>query len=126
HYPHISFTGYEYVQERVVEGNLRLKKFVESLPAVSNRATTELEVADLTADDFKLKSADLYFIYDYGTNAAIRKTLDDLRQISLQRKIIVVGRGRASRDAIERETPWLSEVVKPEHFKNFSIYRSAE
>ncbi len=75
--------------------------------------------------DFKPDAADFFFIYDYGTRPAVQKTLEDLREIARSRPITVVGRGRLSRDAIERQHPWLSQVCPPRHFKNYSIYSSA-
>lgn len=112
------FLGLELVPERVSEGQRALARF--------GAARAQLEVADLAALDFVLPEADLYFVYDYGTRAAIAKTLGDLRAIARRRPLTVVGRGRAVRDAIEREEPWLSAVVAPEHHGNFSVYRSSE
>lgn len=119
-YPEVGFIGYEYVEARVTESirclRLRYPKAIRKL---------EMLAADLSSSDFVPEAADSYFIYDYGTRAAIAKTLGDLRGIAARRPIAVVGRGRASRDAIERSHPWLSQVVKPEHFEHYSIYRSA-
>lgn len=117
HYPDVSFVGYELVRERVDEGN---RCFVEKC---CSRAY--LIQGDLSDPEFKLHSARYYFLYDFGSRAAIDKTLDDLRQIAQARAIVVVGRGRASRDAIERRNPWLSQVVEPSHHGHFTIYRSA-
>jgi hypothetical protein len=80
--------------------------------------------ADLSDLAFRPLAAEFYFIYDYGTPRAISKTLEDLRVIAQRQAITVVGRGRSSRDAIEREQPWLSQVMKPEHHGHYSIYRS--
>jgi hypothetical protein len=115
-FPGARFIGYELEQARVVEGRAAY--------AYNQLKLAELHQADLSSKKFTLESAEFYFIYDYGTRQAINKTLLDLRLISLTRKITVVGRGRSSRDAIERGHPWLSQVVTPEHFKHFSIYRS--
>jgi Methyltransferase small domain len=116
HYPDVSFIGYEVVDERVAEGN-RVLKF-HSNPSV------ELFTADLSLKDFVPADAEFYFLYDFGSREAISKTLNDLREIAKHRSITVVGRGRASRDAIERSEPWLSQVNEPRHFEHFSIYRS--
>lgn len=112
------FLGLELVPERVREGALALERF--------GATRARLEVADLAAEVFQLPPADLFFVYDYGTRAAIAKTLGDLRELSRFRAVKVVGRGRAVRDRIEREEPWLSGVVAPEHHGNFSVYRSRE
>ncbi len=117
HFQGVRFVGYEFVPERVNEGRRCLGRF--SFPGV------ELLQADLESPEFSPEPAEYYFLYDYGTRRAIEKTLLDLQRIAQSRPITVVGRGRASRDAIERAHPWLSAVVTPEHFAHFSIYRSA-
>lgn len=116
HYPGVYFIGYEIVRERVDEANRCLK--------TQNYPNVQMKVVDLSAPDFKPVEADIYFLYDFGSRAAIDKTLFDLRGIARTRPIRVVGRGRASRDAIEREHPWLSQVYPPEHHNHYSIYRS--
>lgn len=113
HHPGTEFIGYEYVAERVREG-----------ARVFGRPRIFIEQADLNAPDFSPASADYYFLYDFGSREAIQKCLEDLRQIARQRIIQVVGRGRSSRDAIEREHPWLSQVITPVHGRQTSIYRS--
>lgn len=116
HWPGVSFLGYEYVRERVAEGNRCL--------AAHGHALARLECVDLSAREFRPGAAGIYFLYDYGTRAAIEKTLQDLRHIARTLPLTVVGRGRASRDAIERRHPWLSQVVPPEHAPHASIYRT--
>ena len=80
---------------------------------------------DLASPDFVLPEAEAYFIYDFGTSAAIERTLAELRGIAARRRITVVGRGRLSRDCIERGHPWLSQVEAPVHRPHYSIYRTA-
>jgi len=116
HYPEISFLGYEWVAARV--------EAAQALFPQTPLTRVHLIVADLNDPDFKPISADAYFIYDFGSRAAIEKTLQDLRSIARERSITVVGRGRGCRDAIERNHPWLSQIAKPEHYPHFSIYRS--
>ena len=117
HYPKTHFIGYEYVKERVVEAKRCLQKWPYPL--------IEVYEADLSSEDFQPLPADVYFLYDYGTREAIAKTLEDLRIIAQNRAITVIGRGRASRDAIERLCPWLSQVIPPHHYEHYSIYRTA-
>lgn len=116
HCPGVSFLGYEFVAGRVGEGNRCLE--------AHGHAGSRLEQADLSSRTFRPVPADVYFLYDYGTREAIEKTLEDLRQVARTQPITVVGRGRASRDAIERRHPWLSQVVAPEHATHASIYRT--
>jgi hypothetical protein len=117
HYPKVKFIGYEFVGERVNEGLRCLKPF--QFPLI------ELIHADLSVPDFTPAMAEFYFIYDFGNPKVIEKTLHDLRRIAREKAIVVVGRGRSSRDLIERRHPWLSDVIKPTHLGNSSIYRSA-
>jgi hypothetical protein len=118
YYPGVRFVGYEFVAERVREASRCLATF--AYPGI------EMRQVDLSAPGFRPEPADFYFLYDYGTRPAVEKTLEDLREIASARGITVVGRGRLSRDAIERHHPWLSQVVAPEHFRNYSVYRSKE
>lgn len=118
-YPELSFIGYEYVPERVAEGQRCLAPWGWG-------TRVRLDEVDLSDPAFMPEPADVYFLYDYGTRPAVEKTILDLQAIARRRPITVVGRGRLSRDAIERKHPWLSQVVQPQHFRNYSIYRSDE
>lgn len=144
HFPGVAFTGYEVVAERVAEGQRVLGLFCRGLRGLGHSVpdadakrtdvrlglqssvapTIELLQADLSRADFAPVEASFYFLYDFGSRQAIAKTLNDLREISMREPITVIGRGRASRDAIERGEPWLSQVNPPRHFEHFSIYRS--
>jgi hypothetical protein len=112
------FLGLELVPERVAAGARALRAF--------GAGRAELLQADLAAPEFSPPPADWYFIYDYGTREAIGKTLADLRGLARERPVRVAGRGRAVRDAIEREHPWLGAVVEPRHHGNFTLYASSE
>lgn len=115
-FPNLKFLGLEAVLERVEEGNRVLRSF--DYPNVA------LKHVNVAAEKFSLPIAESYFIYDFGKPDHVRKVLNDLGEISKIKSIKVVGRGRLSRDLIERENPWLSQVVSPRHFKNFSIYQT--
>ncbi len=116
HYPHVKFVGYEIVQERVAEGARCL--------ALQGFSSAQLLCANIDNSEFNLPEAETYFVYDFSHRAAIDRLLLRLLQIARRRSITVVARGRSSRDAIDHGAPWLSQVVPPEHFQNFSIYRS--
>lgn len=116
HYPHVNFVGYEYVEERVQESQRCLG--IHYYPNVS------IKREDLSSAEFRPMVADYYFMYDFGSRPAIEKTLADLQNIAINQKITVVGRGRNTRDTIERRHPWLGEVNAPEHRPQYSIYRS--
>ena len=116
HYPKVKFIGYEYVGERVKESRKCLKLLRHPLIKIKH--------ADLSSMEFQPVVADYYFIYDYGTEEAIKKTLVDLKKIARERPITVVARGRESRDAIEEHHPWLNKRKTPKRHIHFSIYRS--
>lgn len=118
----IEFMGFEISPERVAEAR--------RVYALQGLDPGQMVEADLSCPDFVPPEADAYLIYDYGTRAAVQKTLEDLKSISqgrLSRGLLgirVVGRGRLSRDLIERAHPWLSQVHTPCHLGNYSIYTS--
>ena len=121
HFPLATFRGFEYVGERVNESRLALARFGAKRASV--------EHVDLTSPRFQMPAADLYFVYDYGTPAAIEKTLFDLQRVARRsaggRKVIIVARGRVCRYAIEsRHANWLKrqDVSAPE--RAFTIYES--
>ena len=116
HFSSAQFTGYECVSRRVNEGNRVLQAH-----GCERSALIDADIAD---PSFEPAAADLYFIYDFGSQSAIDKALKDLARVAEARAIQVVGRGRLSRNLIERQHPWLSQVHAPEHFDHFSIYRS--
>ncbi len=116
HFPEAIFAGFEIVPERVVEGAQALARF-----GARNARLTRVNIADPA---WIPPPAEIYFIYDYGSRESIAKTLGDLREISREKNIRVVGRGRGVRDQIERTHPWLGSVHRPAHFGHYSIYRS--
>lgn len=116
HYPGVNFIGFEIVAERVSEGAKRLSE--------QGFSSAQLLCANIDSPEFILPEAETYFVYDFSHRAAIDRLLLKLQALARKRSITVVARGRSSRDAIDHGAPWLSQVVPPEHFQNFSIYRS--
>ncbi|WP_413612979.1 SAM-dependent methyltransferase [Bdellovibrio sp. HCB-110] len=116
HYPGVHFRGYELEPARVLEA--------QRILATYSYTNIAIHVADLAAEDFVLPEADVYFIFDYGSENAVKKTLGDLQKIAQKRSIEVVARGRLSRFLIHKEHPWLAEIHAPRHFHHFSIYQS--
>lgn len=110
------FIGYESVLERILEGRRIYSSL--GLPADS------LALADLADPAFAPAAADFYFLYDYGSSQALRKTLSDLARLAKSRPISVIARGRLSRSLIDQEAPWLSQVNLPLHMGRWSWYRS--
>ncbi len=116
HEPGVRFVGYEYVGERVRDGRKALDRF--------GAALAELHHADLTSPRLEISSADVYFVYDYGTPKAIEKTLFDLKKISARKPITIVARGRTCRYAIESRHPWLTKWDPTAPEAAITIYRS--
>lgn len=116
HHADVEFIGYEYVGERVREARRCLARF--------NYESVKVEHADLSATTFRPEPADIYFIYDYGTPKAIEKTLHDLRRISRERPLTIVGRGRHCRMAIETRHSWLMKKYPTEPEGRFTVYVS--
>lgn len=108
-YPEVSFTGYEYVKERVDEGNRVLQEEL-------------LIQQDLSDPDFELPVADSYFIYDFGKVQHIRKILQQLEDMAETNSFKVVARGRGTRSMIQHEHPWLAQINPPHHEENWSLY----
>jgi hypothetical protein len=113
-YPEVFFTGLEYLEVRVSEGNRIFKKF-ECHNAL-------LIQQDLSVEDFQLPEAEIYFLYDYGRPDQIRFTLKALEVIGDKKDIIVVARGIACRHYIQKSHPWLSHIFDPYHSNEFSIF----
>ena len=124
HFPSASFLGIEVVRERVSAGAKAFEKFMSRLSEASIVRSIEIREGDLASDEFEWPAAKVYFLYDFGSPSAIEKVLQKLMEQSLKSPITVIGRGGATRDAIERRHAWLSQVKPPEHFPHYSIYRS--
>ena len=118
-FPGARFVGYEYVGERVREGNRALRLFEWSMGV-----DIRLQHADLASPDFKPMAADIYLIYDYGTMKAIEKTLHDLRRIALEKEFTLIARGARCRSVIRARHPWLTEDGRGPFSERISLYRS--
>lgn len=116
--PRDRFQGFEFVDERVREGNRIL--------ANCGCERARLESRDLLDSEFRMPTADVYFIFDFGQPAQIDVILGNLRELSKADPIAVFGRGRATRHLIATSHAWLSQVEEPLHTEHWSLYRSAE
>lgn len=114
--PEMKFIGYEFVQNRVTEGNRIYSKW-----AFNN---SQLIQADISTDQFNIEEADLYFIYDFGSQKDIYRVLEKLRIIALKKPIKIIARGRGVKNWILMDFPWLYDINPPEHYLNWSLFRS--
>lgn len=112
----LHFRGYEYVQQRVEEGNRLFKEFELSL--------CQMFQQDLSCLDFIMPKADLYFMYEYGDMAHVNRSLNQLREISKERNFRLVCRGRGSNNLIWSQHPWLT-VFDTVQMENAVIYSTS-
>ncbi len=117
HHQGVLYEGIEIVPERAQEAIRVIRS--------RNLASASVRQGDLFGPvGFPL--GDVYFLYDLSSKIeASVQVVEALRRVALMRPIRVVARGLSSRQWIEREAPWLSQVVKPAHYGNFSVYRTA-
>ncbi|MFN7823954.1 MAG: SAM-dependent methyltransferase [Pseudobdellovibrionaceae bacterium] len=108
--PEDQFLGYELVAARAEEGNRIL---------IQQGSVHRILTQDLTEASFELPEADVYFIYDYGNQEDVAKTLEDLKKIAQRRQIDVIARGRGITQVIFQNHPWLycnQDPVKGDHW----------
>jgi hypothetical protein len=112
--PDILFTGYEFVKERVEIANKASRHF--QLEKHVKFATQDLSLAD-----FKIPPADTYYIFDSFTEATYTTIMDQLQEMSLQKRIMVVTKGNAR---LWMKNKFWSE---PQEFHNgnLCLYRSS-
>lgn len=115
-YPNMKFSGHEINQQRVDEAN----RIYQEL----NLNNSKLFCNDISADDFQIEDANVYFIYDFGTREDIYKLLFKLKEKALKHSIKVITRGRGCRQWIMLDFPWLSNINEPTHFEHWSIFTS--
>jgi precorrin-6B methylase 2 len=124
-HPGVQFIGYEVSPERVMEGKRILDAlFTQTINSAENQPKIELFQDDISRSGWQLPDANVYFIYDFGDLESIIRVIDLLKKRARHQSITVVGRGRRTRDHIERHEPWLSQIQQPVHCGNFSIYQS--
>jgi precorrin-6B methylase 2 len=111
--PDIQFTGYEFVKERVDIANKASEHFG------INQHVQFME-QDLSNADFKIPLADTFYIFDAFTDASYAVIMDQLQEMSLNRKITVVTKGNAK--LWMKNQYWL----EPQEFNegNLCLFRS--
>jgi hypothetical protein len=117
HHSGVRYLGIEVVKTRSQEA--------QRVMARQGLSPEHVECRDLLSVGSVLPQGDVYFVYDLSSD--LHDTQELISKIKVQAQVgpvTVVGRGRATRSVIERHHPWLSDVVPPEHFGNFSVYRS--
>lgn len=87
--PDLNFTGYEYVKERVQQSQSIAANF-------SLQASIQFVEQDLSADDFSLPSADLYYLYDPFSEATYKKIFTAIHQQARSKKVQIATKGNAN------------------------------
>jgi hypothetical protein len=113
-YPQVEFIGFEIVKERVDKGNEVFKKL--------DFKNSRMECEDLSGE-LSLPNSEYFFIYDYGIVSQIHKTLVQLSDMSMNKKLKVIARGRGVRSLIENKHKWLTSS-EPVYLDNYTIYSS--
>lgn len=108
------FTGYEYVKARVDEGNRVYRTL--------GLQHCELIQQDLFAADFRIPDADVYFLYDFGQVEHIQRMLLQIREVSRRRPVLIVVRGKFTRQIITEGHSWLHASLEGRS-EELSIYR---
>ena len=117
--PEIGYQGFEIDAARVVRAQQALERYGISPSVLSRRNLLEVKASEFARFD-------VFFCFDLGLRSSMSAVMDQIR-LSTQvrpRLITMIARGRQSRDVIDHEHPWLSQVHPPEHLDHFSIYRS--
>ncbi len=110
------FVGYEYLGERVNQGNQVFVKY--------NFENSVQKQIDLASESFTLPDSDLYFIYDFGSKKDVYIVLEKLRIISKNKKIRVIARGGGIRNWIMQDFPWLSQFNHYDRFDHWTLFRT--
>jgi hypothetical protein len=112
----VNFFGYEFIAERVNEGNRVLDSW-----QIKNGGLLQ---ADLVQDKIDFEKGDVFFLYDFGSRSDVYKVLEKLQFVASKKSIQVIARGRGVKNWILMDFPWLGQVHEPQHFENWSLFRS--
>ncbi len=82
-YPTVLYHGVELVPERVNE--------VKRIYELHQCTNATIEINDIQAKNFTYPEANLYFLYDYGSNSSIFNTLKQLSYLKNNELIVVFG-----------------------------------
>lgn len=114
--PKSSFVGFEFIQERVEEGNRVLKNL-----GVKNK---QLVTQDILQDDFIIPMSDVYFIYDFSDPEYLKIILNKLSNKLASDKFFIIAKGRAIRSLIHNKYREFFALYGAYHEENWSLYSS--
>lgn len=112
----VEFFGYEFIAERVQEGNRVREKW-----QIRNGGLIK---ADLVSDSISFEKGDVFFLYDFGSKSDVYQVLEKLKAVAGTKTIKVIARGRGIKNWILMDFPWLGQVNEAYHFENWSLFQS--
>ncbi len=123
YFPRLKFLGVEACELRVREA-LRV---LGERGLAESKGLLQVLVADVTAAEFAWPVARAYFIYDFGTEAAVHSVLERLRLLARGPEVagdfFVVARGRRTHQVIHGSHSWLGLNLWRQT-NHFTIFRS--
>jgi len=99
YYPQKEFLGYELVRERVQEGMRIYEQW-----GLKRHLLIEKDLTKLC----ELPEAELYFIYDFGSEKDLKLILE--RLLNLPHRSLVVVKGRICRNLMLKDSRWENEI----------------
>lgn len=116
--PDVNFFGFEFVNHRVIMSNATCRNL-----NIENQI--HFITQDLSVLDFKIPVADIYYMYDPFTSDTYRHVLNQLLQISKDKRIRIITKGNS--------IAWLREFAEENHWqppieidgKNLFLYSSS-
>lgn len=115
-FPKSQFIGVELLDVRVNEANRIYEKH-----SLSNCQMIQRNVVDR---EFEIPEADLYFIYDFGSEAHIKLVLDKIIAKMKERRVSLIVKGDLIRSIIQLHYPIILVKNRVDHQKEWSIYSS--
>lgn len=109
----VTFTGYEFVLDRVQDGNANLTHL-----GLSSRI--QFLQQDLSSDQFRLPWANVYYMYDPFTPATYEKVLAQLVENSRLGAFKIITKGAAT-EAVETAAKNFAGVLRREKFDNGNL-----
>jgi hypothetical protein len=116
-YPQYFFIGYEIIQHRVDSANITALQF-----EISDRV--QFTTQDLSALDFIIPDADIYYMYDPFIVETYHHVLEQLVKIGNRKKITIITKGNAGKMLIDQNLSSHWQGTKYFEFGNIAVFES--
>ena len=115
--PYIQFTGYEFVQKRVETAD-------HASQALNMSSHVHFQSQDLSAKDFSIPEADIYYLYDPFNEETYAHVISQLSLIAKNKKVTIITKGNAKDHFMNSSAKGIWS--KPQVFEhgNFCLFRS--